>query len=241
MLALMLAGALAPARVAAQSAPATPKAAMPGPSMPKSAVSFTGQPQIVWPKGKAYVVTGYRSAKFGMTEAEVRSAIAADFSNVPVTEGANPFEGTMSLSVTLEALPPANSAAKVTYILGKATGRLITVTTVWWTPDDADAAARETLIAAASKVTGEFIGYTWKLFTTARGLPAGPNALVVFAGGDEAGGGVEVRLEGVQYTWRAPDGITGTASPPQGPAILRIAYAASVGKPDIRRLAPNSF
>jgi hypothetical protein len=241
VLALSLAASFAATEAAAQSGPAIAKAAKPSASVPRSAVSFTGQPEIVWPQGKGYVVIGYRSAKFGMTETEVREAIAADFGAVPVATGAHRLEETTILSVALDALSPADGPARVSYIFGKTSGRLITVTTVWWTRDDADATAREALTRAAAKATGEFMGYSWKLFTTARGLPAGPNALMVFAAGDEAGGGVEVRLEGVQYTWRAPDGTTGIAPPPDGPTILRIAYAASVGKPDIRRLAPNSF
>jgi hypothetical protein len=210
-------------------------------AIPRSAVSFTGQPRIVFPQGKDYVVAGYRAAKFGMTKDQVRAAIAQDFGATPVTEKANPIEGTTALVVDVDALAPGNGPARVTYVFGKSLGRLITINTVWRTAADADTAARANLVDAAAKAASEFLSYQWKLFTTARGIPVGPNALIVFAGGDEAGGGVEVRLQGIQYSWVAAGGEKGMGPMPSGPAVLRIAYTASVTTPDISRLLPGSF
>lgn len=223
-------------------APAAPlRAAEQARPISRSAVSLTGQPKLIFPQGKDYVVTGYRGASFGMTEAEVRDAIARDFGDVTVTTGSNSLEGTRTLTVTVSSLPPGDGPAAVSYVFGSATERLITINTVWRTAADADAAARDKLVEIAATAAGEFLGYRWKLFTTARGIPARPNALIVFAGGDEAGGGVEVALDGIQYAWSASDGRTGMGPLPRGPAVLRIAYTANLAKPDISRLQPGSF
>src|SRR5690606_32650962 len=66
----------------------------------------------------AAVVDGFRSAKFGMTEAEVRDAISTDFgiSGDDVIEGENTAERTRLLTVSVPDLLPEGGVAQVAYV-----------------------------------------------------------------------------------------------------------------------------
>jgi hypothetical protein len=177
-----------------------------------------------------------------MAANEVRAAIAADFgADAPVQEGRDLVEGTSNLMVLTNRLEPAGVPALVTYVFGAATGHLITVNVVRATDNDAPPEARKLLVDAAASETAAFMGYGWKIFSTAIGRPIGPNALIVFAGGGEGGGAVEVRLEGVQYEFVGEDGVKSLSPPPHGATRLRVAYTRDAENPDIVRLAPGSF
>jgi hypothetical protein len=222
--------------MAASAQPATD-----GQAVPRSAITFTGQPAVFFPTGTAYEVTGYRSATFGMTEDQVRAVIVTDFGPRDVETLENPVEGTRVLRFTVDNLPPVGTQAFVSYVFGRSSKRLLTVNTVWETPKSAGAETRDLLIRGAASAAGDLVGHTWKLFSTALGLPMGPDMIIVFAGADESDRGVEVRLSGVQSTWHTADGRSGLSPAPSGPAILRIAYTASVKRPDVNRLPPGSF
>ena len=70
------------------------------------------------------------------------------------------------------------------------------------------------------------------------GVREAPGVLVLFAGVDAKGSGVELRLSGVPIV--GADGNADLAAPP-ATAELRISYAANVARPDIVRLPPGAF
>src|SRR5580692_4597706 len=78
-------------------------------------------------------IDGFRSAHFGMTEAEVRKAIDADFklSGSAVKPTDSPVERTRALSVTAPGLVPDSGKATIDYVLGFKSQRLIEVNVVW--------------------------------------------------------------------------------------------------------------
>ncbi|MEI9890889.1 MAG: hypothetical protein WDN45_10220 [Caulobacteraceae bacterium] len=225
--ALVLALCLAFAGAAAQAQPA--------------ATSATGQPDSQdWPT-QTYVVAGYKTARFGMTPAEVAAAAAKDLPGAKITAPvANPINRTSVMVARTDRLAPGPGPAIVSYVFGAAGGRLIHVN-VDWTMDQPSPADREALIDAGSRATREFVGYQWKLFTVARGVPVGPNSLILFAGTGEAGGAVEVRLEGVPYTAKTKAGATVASPPATGRATLHIAIAQADAKPDTYTIKPGEF
>ncbi|MFL5289866.1 MAG: hypothetical protein ACJ8AW_55135 [Rhodopila sp.] len=83
------------------------------------------------PTGRA--VDGFRSAKFGMTEDQVRSAIEADFhaSGDAIQASENPAELTRVLTVRATDLLEGGGAARVSYIFGYKTKKLIQVSVTW--------------------------------------------------------------------------------------------------------------
>lgn len=180
----------------------------------------------------AYRVHGFRSATFGLREAEVRAAIARDFpaAAAAVRHVDNPAEGTTALVLPLPALEPGPGPARVSYVFGASSQRLIHVSVVWQSDGAIDAGGRARYAAAGSQLAAYFRALPWGPKASAVPSPAGPNGLVLFVGIDEAGAGVEVRVLGVGTV--DPQGRAGPE--PAGPAQLRVAYHANVGAPDIR-------
>jgi hypothetical protein len=176
-----------------------------------------------------HLVKGFRSAAFGMTEAEVKAAIARDFKPAAdaLTAFDNPVEKTHAIALHLAALDPAPGAVNISYIFGTTTHRLIHVNVVWSsgpTPTDTE---RLQMATASTQLAAYFHDLSWQRgATTSSVAPDGAYA-IVFAGVDPKDAAVEVRVSGVEIrrTNRAP-------TVPAGPAVLRVAYYATTGKPD---------
>src|SRR5881394_2384805 len=82
---------------------------------------------------EAFQVEGFRSARWGMTDAQIKAAIRKDFNLGPeaVQSEENPSERTAVLSVTVPDLLEGAGKARVSYILGHTTKKLIQVNIVW--------------------------------------------------------------------------------------------------------------
>lgn len=194
--------------------------------------SPTGQPSSYELTGRPASVIGFRSARFGMTEAEVRAAISRDFGvppGKPITT-TDRTTGRQILLLRLSSIEPGPGLATLAYVLEAKSSRLTAVNITW-----SEATGEEPrLISAAAMLAADFLGRTWKPFTTARGIPVGPRSLIVFAGGDEQGAGVELRLDGVPYARSGKVGASAeNKTAPGGAATLRVVYADHVPQPDI--------
>lgn len=230
------------AALAALVLAATGHAQVPAPAGPPG-FSVTGQPTEYAVAGISYVVDGYRSAKWGMTPAQVRAAIARDFSTATIQpEAIDSTNRTTTIVANLAGLAPGPGPMAITYIFGTASGRLFHVN-LDWSYEQPTAADRETLTKAGSAVVADFLSYYWKLMSVARGVALGPNALVLFAASGEAGGGVDVRLQGIGYVLKTHDGQEVTMPPPPDgtQALLHVSFAQSVGKPDVYTIKPGDF
>jgi hypothetical protein len=189
-----------------------------------------------------YVVKGFRSAQFGMTEAQVVSAAAKDFGVDPksATRQVNAAQGTTVVTFTVARIEPVPVPAQVSYIFGASGHTLVHVNVVWATVAGQEDAQRPALIASALKLRGYFRGYGWPPKHMASDVPAGPNGVITFLGQDASGGAVEVMLQGVSYS-REVGGKTVASPAPTGPAVLRVAYSQNAAKPDVAKVAPGSF
>ncbi len=78
-------------------------------------------------------VEGFRSARFDMTEDQVKQAIAADFKIQPqgVLKQVNKVDRTTILSVRVPELLPESGIAQVNYKLGFKNKKLIQVDVIW--------------------------------------------------------------------------------------------------------------
>ena len=148
-----------------------------------------------------YEVTGFRDVRFGMTEPEVRAAITKAFALKPadLTSTTNPVEGTTVLTAKVAALDPAPGPARVAYIFGYSSKKLIQVNVIWGEepatpPPDATA-----MIAAGTRLERYFAGFTWKKDTTRAGIPVGDNTVVLFSGEDEKKGAVRLIWVGERF------------------------------------------
>lgn len=232
LIALAAAFVIVPAAGQAQQARSAPAAARPATATAPAQAAPT----------RAYEVKGFRSARFGMDEAAVVAAAAKDFgvADKDVQRQVNPAEGTRALVVQVPALEPGPGPATVQYILGAGAGRLIHVNVIWTAPETAGAEARDKLITAGLQLTRYYRSFAWGTDKAVADVPAGPNAVIAFAGQDAAGGLVEARLDGVAFS-RPVNGQVVKSPTPTGPARLRVAYSQSPKNPDVAKIENGAF
>jgi len=180
-------------------------------------------------------VTGFRSARFGMTETEVRAAVAKDFKVKPadISVEENATEKTRALKVAVADLLPGGGRAMVAYLLGHRSQRLFQVNAVWSRETD-DGMTVERLLADASLLTGYFQSAGYRPETIQSNVLVGAGSLLVFRGADAAGRTVQLLLHGsVQRDDKSHQSFT--------PQVLHLSYMQDPRNPDIFRLAPGQF
>lgn len=218
---------------------ACPVAAAAAGTQPPLGLTTTGQPTEVTLTGADASVPGFRSATWGMTPDEVRGALAKDFggakAGAPI---ADPVAGTTALIAPMASLAPGPGPAAITYIFGRS-GRLIHVN-LDWTVKAATPAARSAILDGGAKVVAGFLGNYWKLGSVMRGVVVEPALIVLFAGADEQGGGVDVRVGGVPYAMHA-NGVLQTITPPPGAATLHVGFSAPDAAKATSSIAPGAF
>jgi hypothetical protein len=88
----------------------------------------TAEPQLT---PAPHVIAGFRSARFGSTEDEVRDAIKRDFGSVELETATSEAERTTFLFFRDAVLAPDTPPATVFFIFGYKTKRLIQVNVIW--------------------------------------------------------------------------------------------------------------
>jgi hypothetical protein len=171
-------------------------------------------------------ITGFRSARFGMNEDEVRAAVARDFKDhatllQPVR---HPDPRYSMLVLPLPALEPGPGAAGVTYLFDAAKHKLVQVNVLWSTGDKPADADRTRIVAAGVQLADYFRKLAWRPDAATMGVPLGTDGLVLFSGIDPHKAMVEVSVTGVPLQGR--DGKVNAAT---GPAKLRVAYLSTLG------------
>jgi hypothetical protein len=185
----------------------------------------------------AYEVKGFRSAMFGMTEAEVKAAIVKDFGAKPddIRSVHNALERTTALTVTLPSLDPGPGPAVAAYIMGYQSKKLIQVNVVWAQDPKADKVDTGPYIVAGVQLVNYFNEFSWRDGKVGLGIPAGPSSLVLFAAEDEKTGAVQVTADGVALE-RKSEGRIEAAPKSAGQISLRVSYIANRTAPDVFRL-----
>lgn len=189
-----------------------------------------------------YEVTGFRDVKFGMTESDVKATVVKSFGVKPtdIATTQNPIEGTTVLTVKVASLDPAPGPARIAYILGNKSKKLIQVNVIWGedaTTPPTDVAA---MMTAGSRLERYFAGFAWKKDAVRAGVPVGENTVVLFAGEDEKKGAVRLIADGVKYQVQG-EGKQTTSPDPKGPPKLILNYIADRDDPDIAKIERGKF
>lgn len=189
-----------------------------------------------------YEVAGFRDVKFGMTEADVKATVIKSFGVKPtdIVASTNPVEGTTVLTVKLASLDPAPGAARVAYILGNKSKKLIQVNVIWGEEGAMASPDVAAMMTAATRLERYFAGFVWKKDAVRAGIPVGDNTVVLFAGEDDKKGAVRVIADGVKYQMQR-EGNQTTSPDPKGPPKLIINYIADRDNPDIAKIERGKF
>ncbi|NEW93153.1 hypothetical protein [Rhodopseudomonas sp. BR0M22] len=179
-------------------------------------------------------VDGFRSAKFGMNEAEVKAAITRDFGVKPdaIKEQANPGERTKVLIVKVPEVLPGGGTAEVSYVIGYQTKKLIQVSLSWSKATD-DKMTPEQLFSNSSVLRSHFVGEGFKPDTIATNMPIA-GGLLMFRGSDAKDRTVMMILQGAMTQGTDNQRIL-------TPSNLLLFYIADAKAPDVYRLPAGSF
>jgi len=169
------------------------------------------------------LIAGFRSAHFGMTEAELRAAIARDFPGSALAITAQDDAGQRTLSIPLIRLNPGPMPAAVAYALRS--GRLVQIDVTWAAPGDPSPTQREGLFRAGERLRRYFEAQAEKPVRIAPPGVLGPNSLLLYGAADRQGARMEALVEGVAFE-RLVDGKAIRSPEPAGAAVLRVSYRA---------------
>lgn len=223
---IKLAAVIAAAAFAVSQGPAYSQAGKKEPAPPAGAQGVLSNPVAK--------VDGFRSAKFGMTEAEVKNAIAADFGikGNAVREQPNAGERTKALLIKVPELLAGGGAAEVSYIFGYHTKKLIQVSASWSKATD-DKMTPEQLFSNSSVLSAYFMGEGFKPETVATNMPIS-GGLLMFRGSDAKDHTAMLIMQG---TFTQGDHNQRVLTP----ASLLLFYIEDAKAPDVYRLPRGSF
>ncbi|MGE5536468.1 MAG: hypothetical protein ACM3W7_13240 [Acidobacteriota bacterium] len=176
-------------------------------------------------------IDGYRSAKFGMVEKDVRGAIKKDFGiDAPRLE-ANEIQKTQALVTTVKDLLPGAPPALVSYIFGMSSGKLIQVNLVWGgEPGGVDL---RNLLPAANALRDYFLQRTYDTQSLAINQQLSNGVVLFFRGADARGR--EIRLE------LLPLARKGDSKEAAAFGALKLSYAENPKNPDIYKIKEGAF
>jgi hypothetical protein len=134
------------------------------------------------------VVNGFRSAQFGMSERDIIKAIRNDFGadKKKISRQVHPNEKTITLGITVSRLLPESGEAKVFYILGYKSRRLIHINVIWGRPVMKNPNA-EAVVATANQLRNHFVQKKYQKEGFALNAQLGEGVILVFQGKDRKG------------------------------------------------------
>lgn len=179
-------------------------------------------------------VTGFRSATFGMTEKEVRAAIASDFGKEAADKAIaqeNLAEKTKIVSVLVPDLFEGAGIGSVSYVFGYKSKKLIQVALLWSAQTDPKITP-EQLFSGANVLQGYFLaqGYPPASVASNAMIDAG---ILMFRGADKDENTTMLLLQG---------GFTGEGEQRNlTPNALLLYYIADAKNPDVFRIPAGKF
>jgi len=179
-------------------------------------------------------VEGFRSAKFGMNEAEVKAAITKDFGlkGDAIREQPNPGERTKVLVVKVPDLLPGGGTAEASYVIGYQSKKLIQVSLSWSKAID-DKMTPEQLFSNSSVLRSHFVAEGFRPDTVATNMPIN-GGILMFRGSDAKDRTAMLILQGTLALGHDNQRVL-------TPTALLLFYIADAKTPDVYRLPPGSF
>jgi hypothetical protein len=184
-------------------------------------------------------VIGFRSARFGMTENEVRTAIGKDFNlkGDAIKAETNRNEQTRILTARVQDVLPGGGGAEVSYVFGFKTKKLIQVGLSWSKATD-DKITPEQLFSNSTVLRSHFLAAGYKPDTVATNMPIS-GGLLMFRGSDANERTTLLILQGtLSQAEKNPSGSDQRVLTPTG---LLLFYVADAKAPDVYRLPAGSF
>jgi len=189
---------------------------------------------------KIAMVEGFRSAHFGMNESGLLGAIIKDFniSGKNVQRIIHPSEKTTSLSVVVSNIVPESGKARVAYILGYKTKKLIQVNVNWGHMVDSKPNPQG-LIGTANALRDYFARRGFKKDDLVMNARLSDGSVLVFRGTDSKGRMVILLLKGMNDPEASED--KKKDDPPKQKLSLVLSYISDPISPDIFQIKEDDF
>ena len=176
-------------------------------------------------------IKGFRSAVWGMTEAQIRDAIKKDFGAAKVTVEQNPADLTTLVWANVENLLPGSGVGRVTYVLGHNSKKLMQIAVTWGGVVN-PAMKPEAAVSVANLLRAHFAGLGYKPDTVVQNAKVQDGVIVVFRGFD-----YENRM-----TLLVLNEIPKQEGGPQtAPVMLQLSYVQNVQNPDVFKVNRGQF
>jgi hypothetical protein len=182
-------------------------------------------------------VDGFRSAQWGMTEPQVKSAISKDFKLGPekIKAEENIAERTHVLSIVVSDLLEGAGAAKISYIFGHSSKKLIQVNVLWGSGVDPQIPP-EKIVAAADQLRQLFLDSGYEPRSIVTNAKMNDGEVLVFKGEDADKHVTILRLGAAGQPPRR-----GSSEKPTAATALALSYILDAQNPDIYRLKKGQF
>ena len=180
-------------------------------------------------------IDGFRGAKFGMTETQVRAAVEAEFHPAAgaITRAENQLQHTAVLSVQVPNLVPDGGTAAVSYVFGYQSHKLMEVN-ILWSPE-IDPKTTPTMLYQDGETLQQYFAGEGFPADRSTGNIATPNCVLLFRATDAASNAILLILSGsISKDTKDNKSIL-------TPTTLTLAYAADPMHPDVYQLAKGSF
>ena len=187
-----------------------------------------------------YQVTGFRGARFGMTEDEVRETARKTFA---VGDGQmmltrDPASGATKLIVHVRELEPGAGVGRVEYLFGYRQHELFQVNVVWGL-DTNPQLDNSGMLDTAMRLQGYFLGFDWAWGTVQIGVPLDERAVLLFGAADRNNGAVTIVVENVRYGLLG--GNVRLVPEVSVPTIVTVTYLDQARAEDMRTLTRREF
>jgi len=185
----------------------------------------------------AVIVGGFRSAHWGMNDAEVKAAIERDFGIPPakVSTTENAAERTTVLTATAGNVLDGAGTARLSYILGYKSKKLIQVTIIWGTPVDPKVPP-ENIVTAANQLRQLFLDAGYQPKTIIANSRLADGSVLVFEGEDAEKHMTLLRLASTPSPAKGSQNKASVSS-----IALSLSYVLDSSNPDIFRLKKGEF
>jgi len=191
------------------------------------------------PAAKLYEVEGFRSAKFGMSEAEVRRAIQIDFNvkESAITKETNPTELTTVLLITAQDVLPEVGKVRIAYTIGYQRKKLMQVVMAWGAGVSDTAPGATNILGGAKLLQSYFVAQAFPAESRVVNSQLPDGSSLLFQGLDEKGR--LVQLQYGQVPW--PPAKSPEDKPSARVPFARVVYAEDPTNPDIFRIKQGQF
>lgn len=186
-------------------------------------------------------VTGFRSARFGMSETETLAAIKQDFplQHQNISSEMNEEDRTSSLVVTVEDIFFGSDTARIAYIHGFKNNKLIQVNVIWGSPVVPEVDP-QSLVTAANLLRAYFVQLGFDPENTVINTRVDDRVFVVFRATDEQGRMALLQLISTEITTDGEQEKEG-AEPQFQLDTLLLSYIEDFRDPDIFRIRQGDF